>query len=41
MATETTLLTVDEFWVLPDTGKKLELVRGEVREMTPPGGEHG
>ncbi len=41
MATETRLLTAEEFWRLPDAGGKMELVDGEVRTMVPVGGEHG
>lgn len=33
--------TADELLVLPDDGFKHELVRGELRTMTPPGFEHG
>ena len=40
-ATATTLLTAEEFWHLPDNGKHLELVRGEVVEAMPTNGEHG
>jgi Uma2 family endonuclease len=39
-ATATTLLTADDFWHLPDVGRRLELVRGEVVETVPTGGEH-
>jgi Uma2 family endonuclease len=35
------LLTADEFYRLPDSEGKQELVRGEVIEMAPAGGEHG
>ena len=31
----TGLLTVDEFMALPDDGRRVELVRGEVRELAP------
>jgi len=31
----TELLTLEEFAALPDDGRRLELVRGEVREMSP------
>jgi Uma2 family endonuclease len=35
------LLTADEFMRLPDRGRTLELVRGRVVELVPPGFEHG
>jgi Uma2 family endonuclease len=35
------LLTVEEFWRLPENGTRRELVRGEVVETMPPGGVHG
>jgi Uma2 family endonuclease len=35
------LLTAEELWRLPDNGKRLALVRGEVIETMPPGGRHG
>jgi len=34
------LLTAEEFWCLPGSEHQ-ELVRGEVREVMPPGGRHG
>jgi Uma2 family endonuclease len=34
------LLTAEDFWRVPDNGKRLELVRGEVVETMPAGGEH-
>lgn len=34
-------VTADELLRLPDDGNRYELVRGEVRRMTPAGGEHG
>jgi Uma2 family endonuclease len=37
----TKLATVDDLWAMPDDGFKYELVRGEIRRMTPPGGDHG
>jgi len=41
MAQDTkTLMTIEEFERLPDDGARLELVRGEVIEMTPAGSEH-
>lgn len=33
--------TADELWKLPDDGKRQELVRGQLRVMTPAGAEHG
>ena len=35
------LLTAQELWRLPDVGTRRELVRGEVIEAMPPGGQHG
>lgn len=35
------LLTAEEFWALPESGKPRALVRGEVVETMPPGGVHG
>jgi Uma2 family endonuclease len=34
------LLTAEEFWQLPNS-EHLELVRGEIREIMPPGWKHG
>ncbi len=34
-------VTADELLRMPDDGFRYELVRGELRKMTPPGGEHG
>ena len=34
-------VTAEELWSIPDNGSRLELVRGEVCEMAPAGGEHG
>ncbi|HJZ48877.1 MAG TPA: Uma2 family endonuclease [Roseiflexaceae bacterium] len=34
-------ITAQDFWQLPDTGVHRELVRGEVIETMPPGGQHG
>ncbi|MFL5542928.1 MAG: Uma2 family endonuclease [Longimicrobiaceae bacterium] len=39
-ATETRVVTADELLMMPDRGVRRELVRGEVREMPPPGEEH-
>ncbi|MGH2352497.1 MAG: Uma2 family endonuclease [Chloroflexota bacterium] len=36
-----TLMTAEEFFSLPETEGKQELVRGEVVEMSPVGGMHG
>jgi Uma2 family endonuclease len=42
MATQTRLLTADEFLVWPDEpGMRQELIRGEVISMSLPRGEHG
>lgn len=41
MATETKLLTAEEFARLPNDGMRHELVRGEVRTMPPASGGHG
>ncbi len=35
------LITAEQFWNMPLDGHKYELVRGELIEMTPPGGQHG
>ncbi len=35
------LLTAEEFWLLPGSGKQRTLIRGEVVETMPPGGRHG
>ncbi len=35
------LLTAEEFWLLPGSGKRRSLVRGEVVDTIPPGGRHG
>lgn len=34
-------MTAEEFWRLPESGKRRSLVRGEVVEEMPPGGLHG
>lgn len=44
MVIQTQLLTADDLWELSHKvgdQKRLELVRGEIREMVPAGGEHG
>lgn len=38
---ETRLVTADELLALPDDDHRYELVRGEVRRMTPSGARHG
>ena len=39
--TVTSLMTADELLQLPDDGFRYELVRGELRKMSPTGFEHG
>lgn len=41
MAIKEKLYTAEELLRMPDDGKRRELVRGELREMTPAGSEHG
>lgn len=41
MSVELKLMTAAELWALPDDGLRHELVRGELRTMSPTGGEHG
>ena len=41
MVAEPRLMTADELFRLPDDDMQHELVRGELRTMAPPGGEHG
>ena len=41
MATEIKPLTADELLHLPNNGMRRELVKGELREMTPAGYNHG
>jgi Uma2 family endonuclease len=41
MAVETKVITADQLWRMPDDGMRRELVRGELRVMTPAGAEHG
>ena len=36
-----TLLTGEDLLHMPDDGKRYELIRGELIEMTPPGETHG
>jgi Uma2 family endonuclease len=35
------LVTAEDLWRMSGQGENYELVRGELREMTPPGGIHG
>lgn len=37
----TSRVTAKELSELPDDGRRYELIEGEIREMTPSGGEHG
>lgn len=41
MMTGSALMTADELFLLPDDGWKYELVRGELRKMSPAGADHG
>jgi Uma2 family endonuclease len=41
MSTDTRITTADELLHMPDDGYRYELVEGELRKMTPTGGEHG
>lgn len=41
MNTATQLLTADDLWNMPDHGGHFELVRGELRPMSPAGYSHG
>ncbi len=41
MTTQTRLLTAEDLWNMPDNGGRNELVDGELRTMSPAGGEHG
>jgi Uma2 family endonuclease len=41
MSTTTKLLTADELFSMPHHGMRLELVKGELRTMSPAGSEHG
>jgi Uma2 family endonuclease len=41
MAGTKELITAEELWQLSESNKKYELVKGELLEMTPPGGKHG
>jgi Uma2 family endonuclease len=39
--TTTSHLSADDLWNLPNHGSRTELVRGELKEMTPAGFDHG
>jgi len=41
MAVDVRLMTADELWKMPDDGRRVELVRGELVDMPPPAGQHG
>ena len=41
MAVSTKLMTADELLMLPDDGKRYELIEGVLNEMSPPGTAHG
>jgi Uma2 family endonuclease len=41
MSVATGLITADELLLMPDCQKHCELVKGELRKMSPTGGEHG
>jgi len=41
MASTTQYVTADELFNMPDNGGRYELVRGELREMSPAGARHG
>ena len=41
MSTVTRLLTADDLWNIPDHGGRAELVKGELRTMSPAGYGHG
>lgn len=41
MATTTRSISADELLRMPENGVRHELLRGELRTMTPPGAEHG
>ena len=40
-ATETKMMTADELLMMPDDGSHYELVKGELKRMSPTGDEHG
>lgn len=41
MSTAVQLLTADDLWNMPDRGGHRELVKGELRDMSPAGFDHG
>ncbi|HEV2860456.1 MAG TPA: Uma2 family endonuclease [Pyrinomonadaceae bacterium] len=41
MSTTVQLVTADELFLMPKDGFRYELVKGELRKMSPAGGEHG
>lgn len=41
MVTQLQLMSADQLLALPDDGRRRELVRGELRELTPAGHRHG
>ena len=41
MTVSTKLMTADELLMLPDDGKRYELIEGVLNEMSPPGTTHG
>ncbi|MEX2091333.1 MAG: Uma2 family endonuclease [Pirellulales bacterium] len=41
MSTATRITTADELFRMPDNAYRLELVEGEIRQMSPGGGAHG
>ena len=41
MATQLQLVTAEELLEMPDDGVRRELIRGEIREMSPAGDRHG
>lgn len=41
MSTTTQITTADELFMMPDDGYCYDLIKGELRKMSPPGAEHG
>ena len=41
MATSAKLMTADELLMMPDDGRRYELIEGELIELVPPGAAHG